>query len=389
MRGSGRSLRRGRISAPTPLHSLGALARRLGLRELLIKDETARFGLNAFKTAGATFAVAALVDRGAIRAGDTLVCASEGNHGRAVARAARDAACQARVYMAASVASSRVAAIEREGAQVTRVDGSYDEAVRRMADDAEAHGWTVISDTGWAGYDEIPRLIMLGYTRLMDEAANQWTAPPDAIFVPAGVGGLLAAAASWAHWRFAGAGPKIIGVEPDCAACVQAAVQHGPKTTLPGPFDTVMGGLRCGEVSQTAFATLSTLVDGYVAIEDDWAVRSDPRTRPALGRRYRGPRRRVRRRIAWRAAGNALRRLARRFPVTPRARPRLTGDGDRHRRRHRARGLRARARGALNPPTPAAAARGTLRRFRPPIRARHPSSHKRTPRPPHDGTFQR
>ena len=151
------------------------------------------------------------------------------------------------------------------------MDGSYDEAVRRMADDAEAHGWTVISDTGWAGYDEIPRLIMLGYTRLMDEAANQWTAPPDAIFVPAGVGGLLAAAASWAHWRFAGAGPKIIGVEPDCAACVQAAVQHGPKTTLPGPFDTVMGGLRCGEVSQTAFATLSTLVDGYVAIEDDWA----------------------------------------------------------------------------------------------------------------------
>jgi diaminopropionate ammonia-lyase len=140
-----------------------------------------------------------------------------------------------------------------------------------MAGDAESHGWTVISDTGWAGYDEIPRLIMLGYTRLLDEAADQWTAPPDAIFVPAGVGGLLAAAASWAHWRFAGARPKIVGVEPDCAACVQAAVQHGPETTLPGPFDTVMGGLRCGEVSQSAFGTLSTLVDGYVAIEDDWA----------------------------------------------------------------------------------------------------------------------
>src|SRR5262245_14984826 len=91
--------------APTPLHSRPALAARLRLHELLIKDETARFGLNAFKAAGATFAVATLRERGAIRTGDTLVCASEGNHGRAVARAARDAHCAARVYMAASVAS--------------------------------------------------------------------------------------------------------------------------------------------------------------------------------------------------------------------------------------------------------------------------------------------
>ena len=88
--------------APTPLRSLPALADRLGLGELLVKDETARFGLNAFKTAGATFAVATLLDRGDIRPGDTLVCASEGNHGRAVARAARDAGCSACVYMAAS-----------------------------------------------------------------------------------------------------------------------------------------------------------------------------------------------------------------------------------------------------------------------------------------------
>jgi diaminopropionate ammonia-lyase len=257
--------------APTPLHTLPALAARLGVRELLIKDETARFGLNAFKTSGAAFAVASLIDRGAIRTGHTLVCASEGNHGRAVARAARDAGCAARVYMAASVAPARVAAIAGEGAQVTLIDGSYDDAVRRMASDAAAHGWTVISDTGWAGYDEIPRLIMLGYTRLMDEAEASWSSSPDAIFVPAGVGGLLAAVASWAHWRYGTGRPKIVGVEPESAACVQAAVQHGRDTTLPGPFDTIMGGLRCGEVSRTAFGALSTLVDGYVAIEDEWA----------------------------------------------------------------------------------------------------------------------
>ena len=258
--------------APTPLRSRPALAAKLGIGALLIKDETARFGLNAFKTAGATFAVAALLEQGDIRAGDTLVCASEGNHGRAVARAARDIGCDARVYMAASVARSRVEAIEREGAEIVLVHGSYDEAVREMAADAAARGWTVISDTGWHGYDAIPRLIMLGYTRLMDEAEAAWTNPPDAIFVPAGVGGLLAAVASWAHWRYPQTRrPRIVGVEPECAACVQAAVRRGPETTLEGPFDTIMGGLRCGEVSQTAYGALSTLVDGYIAVEDEWA----------------------------------------------------------------------------------------------------------------------
>jgi diaminopropionate ammonia-lyase len=259
--------------APTPLTALPSLARRLGLGGLFIKDETSRFGLNAFKTAGATFAVATLLDRGEIHRGDTLVCASEGNHGRAVARAARDAGCQARVYMATSVASARVEAIQGEGALVVLVDGTYDDAVRQMAAEAASNGWLVISDTGWPGYDEIPRLIMLGYTRLMDEAEAAWSPgpPPDAIFVPAGVGGLLAAVASWAHWRFGNARPRVIGVEPESAACVQQAVTHGPRATLTGPFDTVMGGLRCGEISHTAYEALRTLVDGYVAIEDDWA----------------------------------------------------------------------------------------------------------------------
>jgi diaminopropionate ammonia-lyase len=154
---------------------------------------------------------------------------------------------------------------------VLLVDGSYDDAVHRMARDAAARGWTVISDTGWQGYDDIPRLIMLGYTRLMDEAAETWAAPPDAIFVPAGVGGLLAAVASWADWRYGATRPKIVGVEPDVAACVQAAVEQGPETKLDGPFDTIMGGLRCGEVSQTAFPALRSLVDGYVAVDDEWA----------------------------------------------------------------------------------------------------------------------
>src|SRR5918993_745730 len=116
--------------APTPLRRLRALARTLGLADLRIKDETARFGLNAFKAAGAVFAIEALRQRGELVAGETLVCASEGNHGRAVARAAREAGCPARVYLADSVAPSRIAAIESEGATIVRVPGTYDDAVR-------------------------------------------------------------------------------------------------------------------------------------------------------------------------------------------------------------------------------------------------------------------
>jgi diaminopropionate ammonia-lyase len=251
----------------TPLHRCTSLSRRLGVGDLYIKDESARFGLNAFKSTGALFAVSTLLQRGDIRRGDTLVCAREGNHGRAVARAAREAGCRARVYMSRSVAASRVHAIEGEGADVQLVEGSYDDAVRAMADEAERHGWIVISDTSWPGYTEIPRLIMLGYTRIMDEIAVQ----PDVIFVPAGVGGLLAAVACWCDLQFGSARPRVVAVEPASAACVQASVRAGQPTPVPGPFETAMGGLRCGEMSPSVFPVVASLVDGFVAIEDAFA----------------------------------------------------------------------------------------------------------------------
>ena len=258
---------------PTPCLRLPALAAELGLAELLVKDETARFGLNAFKTAGTTFAVHSLRTRGEVRAGDVLTCASEGNHGRAVARAARDAGCSAQIYMGADALAARVAAIESEGAAVVRVPGGYDAAVRAMARDAEVNGWTVISDTSSAGREEIPWLIMLGYTRLMDEAAATWQPgpAPDVILVQAGVGGLLGAVASWAHCAYGVARPKIVAVEPVSAACVLESARHGKPTTLDGPFETVLAGLRCGEMSPMAFPAIQSLVDAYVAVEDAWA----------------------------------------------------------------------------------------------------------------------
>ncbi|MGE3886926.1 MAG: diaminopropionate ammonia-lyase [Vicinamibacterales bacterium] len=261
--------------APTPLTPLPALARRLGLGTLLAKDETHRFGLNAFKLLGARFAVEQLLADGAIRPGDTLVCASEGNHGRAVAHTARAVGCPARVYLSESVAAPRADAIAGEGATVVRVAGTYDDAVRQAAADAGAHGWTVVSDTSWPGYERIPRLIMLGYTRMMDEMIqgmpDDWR--PDAIFVPGGVGGLLAAVASWSAFHFPRP-PHIVAVEPSSCACLQVSARAGTPSTVAGPFTTMMGGLRCGEVSPLAFEGALPIVDGYVAVDDAWAERA-------------------------------------------------------------------------------------------------------------------
>ena len=268
--------------APTPLRELPALARDLGIGRLFVKDETGRFGLNAFKLLGARFAVDTLLKEGAIPPGATLVCASEGNHGRAVARAARDTGCAARVYMAHDASPSRVAAIAGEGGVVVKVDGSYDDAVRIMQAEAATTGWTIISDTAWPGYERIPRLIMLGYTRMLDEIRipDPGSRFPDAIFVQGGVGGLLCAMASWCAFHQRDPHPRVVTVEPASAACLQASARAGTPVAVTGPLTTTMAGLRNREVSPPAFISLLPNVDAFMAIDDAW---SNEATR-ALGR---------------------------------------------------------------------------------------------------------
>ncbi|MEZ5285236.1 MAG: pyridoxal-phosphate dependent enzyme [Vicinamibacterales bacterium] len=156
--------------------------------------------------------------------------------------------------------------------------------MRAAAADADRHGWSVISDTSWDGYEEVPRLIMLGYTHMVAEMAADRSAGwrPDAIVVPGGVGGLLGAVAQAArrHWAEP---PRIVAVEPTSAACLQASARAGRPTPVPGPFDTAMGGLRCGEVSPLAFEAVRPAVDAYVAIDEEWmeqAMRALARPQP-------------------------------------------------------------------------------------------------------------
>lgn len=253
----------------TPMRPLSDLAGALGLRSLHVKDESARFGLNAFKLLGARFAIETLLSDGSITRGELLICASEGNHGRAVARAARETGCRAKVYMAHDAAQPRVDAIASEGAEVIRVAGSYDDAVRVIQDEARSGGALIVSDTSWPGYERIPRLIMLGYTRMADEmfAAGP---PPDVIFVQGGVGGLLCGVASWCAMHRPST--RVVCVEPTSAACLQASARAGAPVAVGGELTTAMAGLRNREVSPLAFEAVQSIVSAFVAIDDRWSA---------------------------------------------------------------------------------------------------------------------
>lgn len=285
---------------PTPLHALPCFARALGVRDLYVKDESRRFGLNAFKSLGVRYAVDRLRrgdlgggwsgsqgdrgeqgggssysqgvrgDQGRFALGTTLVCASAGNHGRAVARAARELGLAARVYMSNATAEAPRRAIRSEGADVVVIDGSYEQAVDRMAADAKVNGWTIVSDTSWPGYEEIPRLIMLGYTRLISEVRAQLGgAAPDVVFAQGGVGGLVCGVAAGLVHEWREQRPRLVACEPTRAACLLASARAGRPVTIDGPLDTIMGGLRCAAPSPAAWPPISRLVDAFVAIEDN------------------------------------------------------------------------------------------------------------------------
>jgi diaminopropionate ammonia-lyase len=258
---------------PTLLCRLPALAARLGVGELLVKDESNRFGTSAFKSVGVRYAVDRLLDGRRARPATVLVCATAGNHGRAVARVARDRGLEARVYLPHHTAAAVRSAIAAEGATVVVVDGTYEDAVRRAADEAEREGWTILSDTSWPGYEEIPRWIMAGYTHILEEASRDWgPAPPDVVLVQGGVGGLVCAAVSWLTHRFGPGRPFFAACEPLHAACLLESARHGSPTRVEGALDTMMAGLRCAEVSPAAFPAILSLADAYVAIDDGYAA---------------------------------------------------------------------------------------------------------------------
>ena len=273
----------------TPLHRLTKLEALLGCGEIHYKDESARFGLGSFKALGGAYAVLKLVASlyrqdhaqdialGDIRKGKikdyaqsvTVATATDGNHGRSVAWGAKNAGCPCRIYIHAEVSQGRANAMQDLGAEVIRIEGDYDESVRRCASDVEKNGWHMVSDTSYDGYTAIPSDVMAGYTVLASEIVQQLEAPPTHIFVQAGVGGLAGAVCARLWMEYGRVRPHITLVESDYSACVLQSFEDSSPASVEIVSETVMAGLSCGEMSLLAWEILSNCCDQVVTLDDD------------------------------------------------------------------------------------------------------------------------
>jgi diaminopropionate ammonia-lyase len=274
----------------SPLLEAPSLAAELGLGRLWVKDESSRLGLPSFKILGASWGVYRALDEHVGGLGDwagvdelaavlephrplTLAAATDGNHGRAVARMAKLLGLSARIFVPAGTAAARIEGIESEGATCEVVDGTYDEAVERSAREA-GERCLVISDTSWPGYEDVPRWVIEGYSTIFweieDQLSERGEDPLDLVVVQIGVGALAASAVR--HFRREGGRAlRMVGVEPDRSACVLASMEAGRLVSIPGPHDSIMVGLNCGTPSEVAWPLVSHGLDAYVAVPDERA----------------------------------------------------------------------------------------------------------------------
>ena len=269
----------------TPLVSLEKLAEKMGVKSIYLKDESFRFGLNAFKVLGAGYAIANEIGRrigkditelSAERilsketkdaVGDiTFVTATDGNHGRGVAWTANQLGQKSVVYMPKGSALERLENIRKEGATADIMDMNYDEAVRLAQKMAEEKGWVVVQDTAWEGYEDIPRWIMQGYTTMGYEIMEQISEKPTHIFLQAGVGSMAGAMTGFFSNLYAEEKPMIVIVEPAKADCLYqtAKADDGKLHIVTGDMDTIMAGLACGEPCTIGWEVLKGYADAFI-----------------------------------------------------------------------------------------------------------------------------
>lgn len=277
----------------TPLHKLDNLAKYLGVESIFLKDESYRFGLNAFKVLGGAYAIGKfLAERLGLdimemsfeklrtrkvkeKLGNiTFVTATDGNHGRGIAWAANKLGQKSVVYMPKGSSPIRLENIKKEGAEATIIDGNYDDAVRLADKMAKEHGWVVIQDTAWEGYEDIPTWIMQGYGTLIHESIEQLEEfalnKPTHVFLQAGVGSFAAAVQGYLASKFGEERPITIIVEPNDAACIykSAKINDGKPHIVTGNMPTIMAGLACGEPNIIGWEILRDYSDGYLSCPD-------------------------------------------------------------------------------------------------------------------------
>ena len=222
--------RRLRCYSPTPLISLPKLAKNLGIKELLVKDESKRFRINTFKSLGASYAIAKVISQ---RKKEKLIfcTATDGNHGRSVAWAARNSRQKSVVYVPKYTTEQRIKNIKKHGAEVIIVDGDYDEAVATASEESKKKGYVLIQDNSWEGYTDIPMYIAAGYKTMMTEMENS-IHPPEAplvdfVFLQVGNGTWASSMVAYYRNRYPRKMPTMISVEPAECDCIMESFRNG------------------------------------------------------------------------------------------------------------------------------------------------------------------
>lgn len=281
----------------TPLVKLENLAKELGIKEIYVKDESYRFGLNAFKVLGGSYAIAREIGKRLHLAeyelnyatlvspevrkklGElTFVTATDGNHGRGVAWTARRLGQRAVVFMPKGTAAERLENIRKLGADASITDVNYDDAVRMAQQYAKVHGSVVVQDTSWEDYNEIPQYIMQGYTTMGKEILQQLKeygdVKPTHVFLQAGVGAMAGAMAGFIADYYKEERPQIIIVEPNSADCLYrtALANNGKLQKVGGDLHSIMAGLCCGEPCSLGWQQLAAYADYFVSMPDKAAA---------------------------------------------------------------------------------------------------------------------
>ena len=259
------SISKWKTYAPTPLRKLNKLETELGFKNIYYKDEDKRFDLKSFKALGGAFAVNKIAnDKGNV----TVATATAGNHGRSVAWGAKRLGLKCKIFISEFVSEARAMAMKNLGADIIRVKGNYDSSLKECIKQSEQNGWEIVQDVSWAGYKEVPKLIMAGYTIMIKEIMDQIKNDNFThVFLQAGVGGLAAAMIA-GFAKYSTAIPKFIIVEPENANCVFKSIENNKATKVDIVNETIMGGMSCGDVSTVAWEILKSSTNYSLTISD-------------------------------------------------------------------------------------------------------------------------
>lgn len=268
--------------APTPLVKLSSLAATLGIRSLYVKDESPRFGLNAFKGLGVSYAMHRILSQSPDRT--HFVSCTDGNHGRALAYFCRKLELSCTIFMPKGSEERRVRAIEEFGARVIVTEMNYDDTVRHAAQFAAEQQACLVQDTAWEGYEEIPADIVLGYSSLIREALSQIGERPTHVFVQAGVGSLAGAVAGYLKDFYPQEKRPLLAVmEPDTVACLYESISAGNLVSIKGIPYTAMAGLNCGEANPAVFPLLRDTADFFIRCADELTFKGMQRAKHPCG----------------------------------------------------------------------------------------------------------